>query len=396
MELDSFLQQFDDCIKTKPSRDHLRTYICGQTSKLERKSIEPIALEAGVPPRSLQEFLSLHRWNHEAVRERIQQRVMQKNASPEAIGIIDETGMPKKGDKTPGVQHQYCGASGKQDNCVVTVNLGYASDSFATLLDGELFVPKETWSENRIRCRAAGIPDSVVYRPKWQIALELIDRAMSHGVRFKYLSADAFYGRGQPFRDALAVRGLCYVVEVPCLQRGWTRRPHTTHSPLGHPCLAKGQLNPRRVDHLWLRGGPSWQAYHIKDTEKGPVVWEVRAARFFPCTHSLPCEESWLLVARNVLKDETKYFLSNAAAAVPVETLLHVAFSRSRIEAAFEEAKGDIGYDHFEVRTYTSLQRHIVLSMVSQLFLAEQTQRLRGKKPVVERKTGTGDRRAAA
>ena len=125
--LDRFLKQFDDCIGTRPSRAHLRTYVGGQIGNLPRKSIEPIALEADVAPRTLQEFLGLHRWDHEAMGRRVQQIVMRDHADENAIALIDETSVAKKGVKTAGVQRQYCGASGKTDNCVVTVHLGYAT-----------------------------------------------------------------------------------------------------------------------------------------------------------------------------------------------------------------------------------------------------------------------------
>jgi SRSO17 transposase len=394
-ELDVFLQSFDGCIRSTPTRQHLRTYVAGQTSKLERKSIEPMALEAGVAPRTLQEFLGLHRWDHLAMRDRIQQRVADLHSDKNAIAIIDETSVPKKGDKTPGVQWQYCGATGKTDNCVVTVHLAFATETFATILDSDLFLP-EGWDQDRMRCQEAGIPEEVRYRPKWRIALELLDRSLRNGVQYKFVTADEFYGRGAPFRAALDLRGLLYVVEVPCNQRGWVQRPRLVTGRQGRLRLADNQLKARRADALWLRGGPSWKAYHIKDTEKGPLVWEARVARFSPRVRGIPGPEAWLLVARNVLSGETKYFLSNAPADTPIPALLHVAFSRARIEESFETAKGDIGYDHFEVRTYLALQRHVILSMLSLLYLTEQTQRLRGEKPVVEPQPGSRSGRSAA
>ena len=190
VELDRFASRFDDCIKTCRSRAHLRTYLAGQLSGLPRKSVEPIALQAGVAPRTLQEFLSIHRWDDRAVRDRVQEIVARDHAHPEAIGVIDETGVAKKGDKTPGVQRQHCGATGKTDNCVVTVHLGYVAGKFHALLDGDLFLPEHTWHANRPRCRAAGIPDTVLYRPKWQIALELLQGAVQRGVFMKWLCAD--------------------------------------------------------------------------------------------------------------------------------------------------------------------------------------------------------------
>ena len=382
--LDGFVREFDDCIKTAPSREHFSTYVSGQLSDLDRKSIEPMALEAGVAPRTLQEFLSFHKWDEDQVRRRIHEIVMDRHADDDAIALIDETGHPKDGEKTPGVQRQYCGALGKVDNCVVTVHVGYATDSFHALLDGDLFLPEHTWAADRERCRAAGIPDAVTYRPKWRIALDLLRRTMTNGVRYKYLVADEHYGDAGEFRRQTAEFGLVYVVEVSCSLQGWTVSG------------ALADTDARRVDALWSRGGPSWEMFHVKDTDKGPVVWEVRAARFHPSEDKCLGEESWLLVARNVLTGEVKYFLSNASEDTPIETILRVAFSRYHIEHLFREAKGETGMDHFEVRTYRSLLRHLILNQVSLLFLNEQVEPLREKKPLVESVPSQGGRRSAA
>jgi SRSO17 transposase len=374
--LNFFLRGFRTCIKTPESRAHFRTYIEGQVSDLERKSVEPMALHAGVAPRTLQEFLGLHRWDHEALRVRVQQRVRDRHADENAIAVIDETGHPKKGDKTAGVERQYCGATGKIDNCVVTVHVGYASGDFHALLDSDLYLP-ESWAADRERCRTAGIPDTVRYRPKWQIALDLLDRVILNGVALRYLAADEAYGRCAAFRQGVSGYGLIYMVEVPCSQQGWTKQPQVVTPPKHAPRLAVGEKEARRVDRLWKRGGPPWELYHIKDTQAGAVVWEARATRFFPSEDGLPAEEGWLIIARNVLTGEIKYFLSNASADTPVALLLHVAFSRWHIERVFEDAKGEIGMDHFEVRGHLPLTRHLILCMVSFLFLAEEAIRLK-------------------
>jgi len=405
--LDRFLRRFEGCIKTKPSRRHLRTYVRGQVSDLARKSVEPMALDAGVAPRTLQEFLGLHRWDHEALRRRIWEIVERDHAADNAIAVIDETSCPKKGDKTAGVQRQYCGATGKTDNCVVTVHLGYATSDFHALVDSDLYLPKEAWHEDRERCREAGIPDEVVYRPKWQIAVELLERAIDGGMRFKYLAADEEYGARPGFRHGVAALGLTYVLEVPCSTFGWMKRPRVTapgpYAGRGRPRrragLAPGAPHPRRVDRLCRRERPAqragWQAFHIKEAENGPVVWEARAVRFFVSENTLPAEECWLIVARNTADGEVKYFLSNAPEDAPLKVLLHVAFSRWCIERIFQDAKMQVGFDHFEVRRYLPLMRHLILSMVSLLFLMKETQRLRGEKSVVECAPGAPGRGGA-
>lgn len=381
-ELNLFLRGFRSCIKTKKSQAHFRTYIEGQVSDLERKSVEPMALKAGMAPRSLQEFLGLHRWDEEALRQRVQERIRDRHGDENAIAVIDETSHPKKGDKTAGVARQYCGATGKIDNCVVTVHVAYAVGDFHAMLDSDLYVP-EAWARDRERCEAAGIPDTVGYRPKWQIALDLLRRDIGQGVPFRYVGADETYGRCAAFRQGVADLGKIYVVEVPRSQQGWTKRPRVVTPPQHASRLAAGEKKARRVDELWERGGPSWECYHVKDTQKGAVVWEARATRFFPSENDLPGQQCWLIIARHVLTGEIKYFLSNAPADTPVELLLHVAFSRWHVERVFEDAKGEIGMDHFEVRGYLPVSRHLILCMVTFLFLAEQAERLK-KKPLVD------------
>ena len=388
--LNRFVSKFDKCIKTKPSRAHLRTYVNGQLGSLERKSVEPIALEAGVPPRTLQQFLSEYEWDEEAVGRRFRAWAKRKHGTPNGIGVIDETSFAKKGDKTTGVQHQYCGSTGKQDNCVVSVHLGYVTPDFHALVDGELYLP-ESWAEDPERRREAGIPEDVVFKPKWRIALELVQRSSAEGVPMQWITADEFYGRAGEFRDGVAALGLWYVVEIPSNLTGWTRVPQVERAgavaasgrTLKKTRVAEGERSARQVSQLWHRGGPSWRLYRVKETEKGPVVWEVRETRFFPNRGQAPGAEIKLLVAREVLTGEVKYFLAHAPGAT-VEEILCAAFSRWHIERLFQDGKGEVGFDHFEVRKYRSLRRHLALTQLSLGFLADRTTELREKKLVVE------------
>ena len=152
--LDRYLGNFDDCFGRSEPVAHLRTYINGQLSDLPRKSVEPMALAAGTPPRTLQQVLSDTRWDQGLMCRKVQQMVARDHAHPHAVGVFDETTFVKKGDKTPGVKRQYCGASGKIDNCTASVHLTYSTpNSFIAQLDAELFLPRD-WSEDRRRCRA--------------------------------------------------------------------------------------------------------------------------------------------------------------------------------------------------------------------------------------------------
>jgi SRSO17 transposase len=362
-DLKAYLALFADCFPYKPTSAHLEVYVRGQLGTLERKSIEPIALGAGVAPRTLQQFVGALRWNEDVMRSRVRTLVVAWHPDPNAVGVIDETSFEKKGCKTIGVKRQWCGHKGKVDNCVQTVHLTYVARQFATIIGGDIYLP-EDWADDRARRERAGVPDHVKFRTKPEIALEVVDRARADGISMRWVTADEFYGRSSEFRDGLELRNLLYVLEVPKSTFGWTRAGY-----------AEGREH-RRVDQLYLRGGPTWVDYHVKDTTKGPVVWRVRATRFV--FHAgTDRSEKWLLIAVDPLTGETKYFVSNASADTPVETLLTVAFTRWRVERNFEDSKQEIGLDHFEVRTYTALQRHLALSMVSMLFLVETTLKLK-------------------
>jgi SRSO17 transposase len=394
-KLRKFLHQFRDCFGRKDTREHLSTYVAGQLSKLDRKSVEPIALAAGVAPRTLQQFLNSLEWDQEQLIDTLQWQVARDHTSARAIGLIDETSCPKKGDRTPGVQRQWCGATGKQDNCVVTVHLGYAVDDFHCLLDSELFLP-ESWAEDRARCQAAHIPDELVYRPKWQLALALYDRARRNNVSFAYLTFDEGYGGKPEFLRQLDARGQRYVAEIPRWWTGWLETPQVTERPFRKHGCGRGRATPRLVAgstpahsveyHLnWTPAlkDQSWTPFRVKDTHKGPLVWETKHVLLVPKDEQgLPGKPLHLLVARKVRDpSELKFFVSNAPPETPVKELLHVGFSRWRVERCFEDQKTELGFDHFEGRSYVGLKRHQAITAVSHLFLSETQQELRGKKP---------------
>jgi len=407
-KLDDFVAEFDDCIKTKPSRRHLRTYVNGLVGPLERKNVEAIALEAGTPVRTLQEFLSLHRWDDAAVSKRVRELVWTRHASDDAVALIDETSFAKKGKKTAGVKRQHCGSTGKIDNCVVTVHLGYVANEFHALLDSELFIPEE-WAKDAERCSEAGLPEAVEHRTKTKIAIDLLRRAVEEGLELRWLTADELYGRSTEFRENVVSLGLHYAVEIPKNLTGWTKLPRVEPAgekprvgrPRKRPRVAKGERKTRPVEALWKRGGPRWRLFRIKDTEKGPEVWRVRETRFYPWRREgaagIPGNECRLVIAESVLTKERKYFLTSALKdTVPLKKVLSVLFSRYHVEQVFREGKGAVGLDHFQVRRYEALRRHLVLSAVAALFLSEQTDRLREKKIVVDSISGPRSRGSTA
>jgi SRSO17 transposase len=367
-----YLQQFLFCCAYTQTFDLLNVYCRGLLSDLKRKTCEPLALYAGVAVRTLQEFLKDHAWSFDQVRTLLQRHVAAQLLEGPAddlgtVGLIDETGTRKKGTKTPGVQRQWCGELGKTENCLVTVHLGVARGCYKTLIDADLFLPKG-WDEDRDRCREAGIPDQVRYRPKWQIALEQLDRARANGVAFDWLTFDEGYGDKPGFLQGLGERQLRYVGEVPKSFR----------------CRAPGAHSRRasRADDL-VRHSPlftqqPWRRFRLGRQTLGEQEWEAKAARV---RLSFGGQRAyWLIWARNVRTGEQKYFVSNAPARASLRRLLRVAFRRWNVEHAIRLSKSEIGLRHFEGRNYVALMRHLTLCLVTLTFVAGQAERLRGEK----------------
>ncbi|MFM8540024.1 MAG: IS701 family transposase [Nitrospira sp.] len=380
----AYLRLFADCFGQARTAEHLHSYCRGLLSDLPRKSMEPIALACGTAVRTLQEFLRDHVWDHFRMRDQFQKRLALTPPSKAidedelgTIGVIDETSVAKKGTKTPGVRRQWCGALGKLDNCIVTVHLGIVRDRFKTLVDGDLFLPK-VWSEDRERCRKAAIPDDVVYRPKWRIALEQLDRAAANGLTLNWLTFDEYYGSKPGFLENLDARpGMYYVGEIPRNFRCLAVRPRGKRP--------KGGWKGKRADNL-ARFSSAWNQRDWKGVSLSRLTldnqeWEVRAGQVYLVRRGEVLDRThWLIVARNVATGEVKYFISNAPADTPVEKLLRVAFCRWNVEHAFRVAKTEIGFGHFEGRSYVALMRHMIMCLVVMGFVAEHTDRLRGEK----------------
>ena len=385
--LAALLERFRHCFKRETTFAHWERYLVGLISDLKRKSIEPIALAAGVAVRTLQEFLAFFVWDHHRVHRMLQHLVADEHGSEHAIGVIDASGHQKQGDKTPGVQRQWCGESGKRDNCIVGQHLLYTdnhpTNPFNCVLASDLYLP-ESWDEDRDRCREAGIPDDVVYRPKWRVAIDQVEEAIGNGVRFLWLTFDEDYGSVPAFwfeLDRLGQRG---VGEVRSNFHVWPTRPHCRSGQRAH--AAKRVDNVCRHSPVFTR--KTWRRIKIKDTTRGPAVWEVKAARVHlvdtsgPGRQSIPTDRLyWLIVVRSTHTGELKYFVSNAPGNVSLQVMMKVGFARGHVEKWFERAKQEAGFGAFEVRTYTSLIRHWLCSRIAMYFLAAQTERLRGEKP---------------
>jgi SRSO17 transposase len=226
------------------------------------------------------------------------------------------------------------------------------------------------------------VPDDVRFRTKPQIALELVDHAEANGIRVAAWTFDEFYGRDGKFLDGLQERNQVFVAEVPVTFHGWLQRPHLLFTgpkggPTKHPRVARRDASSE-VRHL-ARYSPvfrdqTWQRYRIKDTNKGPEIWEIKWALFWrKGEHGLPGRRHCLIVARNVLTGEVKYFVANRVPGeqeITLRWLLQVAFNRWSVESCFREAKEELGMDHYEVRGWRCVHRHFFITQLSHLFCA--------------------------
>src|SRR5579863_4329930 len=303
--LTEFLGGFRNCLGECRLLDHFATYCRGLLSDLHRKSVEPIALAAGSTVRALQMFMSDRVWDHLRLRDRLQQRIAALHAptpgsarEPDdlgVIGLIDETSVAKKGDKTPGVQRQYCGSRGKIENCVVTVHLGYVHGAFTTLLDAELYLP-QSWAEDRPRCRQASIPEDLTYRPKTAIAGAEVQRALGNGLHFDWLVFDEGYGKDPAFLFALDALGQTWIGEVPKNFCCWPVPPQ--YQSLRKEFASKKVYN--MVRWSWAFLSQNWRAITCPRQSVQPTVWDVKATQVYLVNNGRPTDRTyWLIVAWN-------------------------------------------------------------------------------------------------
>ena len=379
-----YLHQFLFCCDYTQTFHLLEVYCRGLLSDLPRKSVEPMALAAGTAVRTLQEFLKDHAWSYRRVRDILQEHVAATLVTLPAddlgtVGVVDETGTAKKGAKTPGVQRQWCGERGKTENCVVTVHLGVARGRYQTLVDADLFLP-ESWACDRARCRAAGIPDHVGYRPKWQIALRQVLRARAVGIDLDWLTFDEGYGDKPGFLRGLDTQGVPYVGEVPKAFRCWAAPPR--------PREARHRAD-QLVRHSPAFSQQAWQTFRLARQTLGEQCWQAKVAPvWLSAGGAAGAATHWLIWARNERTREEKYFIAAGAAAAPLGLRLRVGFARWNVEHGLRLSKSELGFRHFEGRSYVGLLRHLMLCLVTLTFVAGQAAGLRGEKSRGHRRTG--------
>jgi len=375
----AFHQEFAPLFGRTEARERSEQYLRGLlVQQTDRRNAENLAeVIAGATPRALQRFLTEATWSDQAVISRLQAYVGRRLGGTLKVYIVDDTGFAKQGRKSVGVMRQYSGTLGKVANCQVGVCLAWASEQGHALVDKALYLPRE-WTQDRDRCRAAGVPEVIAYRSKAELALEMLRQARQGGHwPTDWVTADAGYGEVPSFRDELDIAGWRYVVEVPSTLTVFTqsvqtavpdwsgrgRKPTREHVVAGEP----GAQTVAAVAAQWLPA--QWHTLTVAEGAQGPRTYQFAAMRVWECRDGLPGRECWLLVRCNLDGSELKYHLSNAPTDTPLLRLAQVSALRWPVETEFQTEKGETGLDEYEIRSWQGWHHHITMALLAGAFL---------------------------
>lgn len=379
-ELQHFYQEFNTCFQRRDQAAHGWVYLKGLLSDLPRKVTERIALRFGTCVRSLQHFIGQSRWGLEAFLQKQQALVVESLGEPDGVLLVDESGMVKQGGHSAGVGAQYCGSVGKVANSQVGVYLGYASRKGHAFLDAKMYVPQQWFEKAHQTLRqACGLPDELSYKTKPEIGLEMLKTAFSRGeLPCKWVAADELYGDSPTFRDGIAELDKWFFVEVRCNTRIWLEKPEVWLPPWKGRGRRPSRLqlkNPAQsaiqMDELAQQlPATSWVRSRIKEGAKGPLVCDFACLRVFEVRDALPGQELWLILRRN-LDDPTeiKYYFSNAPAEIDPGELVRISGMRWPVEIIFRAGKVEVGFDHYEMRSWLGWHHHMLFAFLAHLFL---------------------------
>jgi SRSO17 transposase len=376
--LTRFLKRYLPEFYRQEQRGHASAFVRGLLSGLQRKSVEPIARQAGIPRKNLQMFVGQGAWDDQAVTSEMRRHVAEELGEPDGVIVLDPSGFPKKGQDSCGVARQWCGRLGKKDNCQIGVFLAYVSSRGHAPLDRRLYLPKG-WAEDPERRQACHVPEDLVYQKTWEIAAELLARGgaeVPHG----WVVGDDEFGRASEFRALLRSRGERYILDVPCNTN--IRDPEGSRPARKPGRSGKEREVPFVRADTWAASLPAgrWSRLRVRDGDKGPVEVEAVVARVRAKLGRRIGPEERLLVIRTLdVKPEVTYSLSNATAEVPLTEMVGVRSKRHRVERVFQEAKGEVGLAHYEVRSWVGWHHHVTLGFLALWFLILERQRIGGE-----------------
>ena len=351
------------------ARERVKRYLVGLLGRVERKNGWQLAEAIGeTDPQGVQRLLNSAKWDADAVRDDLREYVVEHLGDEESgVLLADETGFLKKGKKSVGVARQYTGTAGDTVDCQVGVFVAYASNKGAAFIDRALYLPEE-WANDPKRRAEAGVPQEVAFANKIELAKRMLERAFEAGVPARWVAADAFYGRSHEFRAWLEERGRAYAVMVP----------KTNMVPLGGRKKKIERLAERLPEDAWSEVLPAEDS-----DERRPWEWACLGLAADPKKGM----SRWLLVRRGSDDPEDlAFYQAYGPEDTSLEELVRICRDRWAIEVAFEEAKGEIGMDHYEVRKWGAWHRYVTLCLLAHAFLV--VTRLATRNAEVPRKKG--------
>lgn len=388
--LNRFLSRYLPLFYREEQRGHATTYVRGLLSGLQRKSIEPIANQAGIHRKDLQYFVGCGAWDDEETMAEMRQQVREELSDDDAVIVLDPSSFPKKGSHSCGVDRQWCGRLGKKDNCQIGVFLSYVSAKGHAPLGRRLYLPKG-WADDPDRRKRCHVPADVTYRKTWEIAHDLL-RGGASDLPHRWIVGDDEFGRASEFRAALRSEGQHYMLDVPC---------NTNIRDLDGYCPPRkdGRRGPKRkppfvrVDS-WARALPKerWTRLTIRAGSKGPLEVEAVDARVCAKqSRRIGAEERLLVIRTMDPQPEWTYSLGYASSETPLTELVRARSCRHRIEEMLAQGKGEVGLGHYEVRSWVGWHHHVTLSLLALLFLILERRRMGGKNPGGDSGAGAGD-----
>jgi SRSO17 transposase len=394
--LDTFLRPFVCALIREEQRENAGRYVRGLLSNLGAKTAEAIAYLHDRDRQGLQKFVGQSGWDHRPLLAELARQVGAELGEPDAVLAFDPSAFAKKGDRSVGVQRQWCGRLGKLENCQVGVYLAYVSRRDHALVDTRLYLPRE-WTRKKKRMSKAGVPSEVKFRTRHELVLDMLDE---HGAALPHawVSGDDELGRCSWFRRALRGRGERYLLAVPSNTsvRDLAGDPPAYAGRGRHPKARFG-----RADR-WAAGLPagSWEAVEVRDAERGPLVVEaVRAPVQARADNRASAAAEVLVVFRERQSDGSwkhDYLLSNAPADTPVAEFARVFKAHHRVEECLQRAKGEAGLADYQVRTWGGWHHHQALSLVAAWFLAQEARRGKKECPGVDRPASPVGHRSGA
>jgi SRSO17 transposase len=335
-------------------RRRVLAYLRGLLGNVGRKNGWQLAEHAGeATPDGMQRLLATATWDPDLVRDDLRGYVVEHLGEPGGVLVVDETGFLKKGNTSVGVQRQYSGTAGKVDNCQLGVFLAYASGRGRAFIDRELYLPR-CWTDDPPRCRAARVPVEVAFLTKPQLARVMLARALDAGVPASWVTADEVYGGDPALRRWLEGRGVWHVLAVKCTQ------------PLV-VAASKGLVSTTAEQVAAAVPAERWVTVNAGHGAKGRRLYDWTRVEL--AAPAVPGMVRWLLVRRSRGDGQLAFYVCFGPAPTALLGLVRVAGSRWVVEEGFEQAKGEVGLDHYEVRRWPGWYRHITLALLAHAFL---------------------------